>query len=84
MKDLKLTNTIAISIPILLSFYGIIDEIGFFFAAFSTMLTGLLQIIIGIIFLIRFKNNIHIKIYFTLTILFFCLFVVFQCKHNLY
>jgi hypothetical protein len=73
MKALKTTNTIAISIPVLLILFGFIYELGFYLAIYSTIITGLLQIIIGINFIFKFKNNFHIKLYFILVILFFCL-----------
>ena len=73
MKNLKTTNFIAIGIPILLLVYGFIDETGFYLSAYSTMLTGFTQIIIGLIYWFKFKNDLNIKIYFSLVVLFFSL-----------
>ena len=73
MKDLKLINTIAILIPVSLFIAGFINPLGFYLSIYSTILTGLLQIIIGIKFWLKFKNNISIKIYFFLVMVFFCL-----------
>ncbi|WP_322549264.1 hypothetical protein [Flavobacterium psychraquaticum] len=73
MENLKLTNSIAITIPLFLGVLGIVEPISLYLSAYSTMLTGLLQIIVGIIFWIKYKENIHIKIYFILVVTFFIL-----------
>ena len=73
MENLKLTNSIAIIIPLFLGVLGIVEPISLYFAAYSTMLTGLLQIIVGIIFWTKHKENIYIKIYFLLVLTFFSL-----------
>jgi hypothetical protein len=73
MNNLKLVNTIAIAIPIIFLLYGFIDETGFYLSAYSMIITGFLQLIIGLIFWIKFKDDLNIKIYFTLVILFFSL-----------
>lgn len=73
MKILKLVNSIAIAIPIFFLLYGFIDETGFYLSAYSMIITGFLQLIIGLIFWLKFKNDLNIKIYFTLVLLFFSL-----------
>lgn len=73
MENLKLTDSIAIMIPLFLGVLGIVEPISLYFAAYSTMLTGLLQIIIGIIFWTKHRKNIYIKIYFLLVLTFFSL-----------
>lgn len=73
MKDIKLVNSIAIAIPLILLIYGFIDETGFYLSAYSMIITGFSQLIIGIIFWIKFKYDLNIKIYFTLVLLFFSL-----------
>jgi len=73
MKDLKITNTIAISIPLVLLLIGFIEEGFFYLAAYSTMLTGLLQIIIGLIYWNKYRENLYIKTYFLLVTAFFSL-----------
>jgi hypothetical protein len=73
MKDLKITNTIAILIPLVLLVIGFIEEGFIYLAAYSTMLTGLLQIIIGLIYWNKYRENQYIKIYFILVIAFFSL-----------
>jgi hypothetical protein len=71
MKNLKLTNSIAIAIPIMFLLYGLIEEVGFYLSAYSMIITGFLQLIIGVLFWIKFKHDLNIKIYFTLVLLFF-------------
>ena len=59
MKNLKLANSISIAIPIVLLLYGIFDGIGFYLSAYSMVITGLLQLIIGVIFWIKFKEDLN-------------------------
>jgi len=73
MKNLKITNTIAILTPLVLLLIGFIEEGFFYLAAYSTMLTGLIQIIISLIFWNKYRENQYIKIYFILVIAFFSL-----------
>lgn len=73
MENLKLTNSIAIMIPLFLGVLGIVEPISLYFAAYSTMLTGFLQIIIGLFFWKKYKENMYIKIYFLLVLTFFSL-----------
>jgi uncharacterized membrane protein YhfC len=70
---MKILNTISIGIPLFILLFGIIYEGALILAAISTMITGLLQIIVGIIFWKNHKENIHIKIYFLLVVTFFSL-----------
>lgn len=73
MKKLKTTNTIAIAIPLILLLFGFIDEIGFYLSAYSMIITGILQLIIGTIYWIKFKKDLNIKIYLILVLTFFSL-----------
>lgn len=73
MKNLKLTNSIAITIPFFFGILGIIEPISLYIAAYSTIITGFLQIIVGIMYWNKYKENRHIKIYFLLVALFFSL-----------
>lgn len=80
MIIIKTLNTIAIGIPIILASIGYLtnDLSGNYygFALFSTILTGLIQIILGIILLFKFKYNKHYKIYVVSVIMFFLLCIV--------
>lgn len=80
MIIIKTLNTIAIGIPIILASIGYLtnDLSGNYygFALFSTILTGLIQIILGIILLFKFKDNKHYKIYVVSVIMFFLLCIV--------
>ncbi|MES2862900.1 MAG: hypothetical protein V4666_02165 [Bacteroidota bacterium] len=73
MKDLKTTNSIAIFIPLFLILFGLINPLGYYLAAYSTMITGFLQVTIALIALYRNKKNIYIIIYLFLVALFFSL-----------
>jgi len=73
MKDLKFINSIAVAIPLTLVMLAIFDGVFLYLAAYSTMITGFLQVVIALIALSRNKKNIYIIIYLSLVILFFSL-----------
>ncbi len=75
MKTIKYLNTIAIGIPIFILLFGIISEGALMLSAISTILTGFIQLILGIILLFKFKEKIHYKIYFISVIIFFSLWI---------
>ena len=75
MKIIKALNTIAIGIPIFILLFGIISEGALILSAISTILTGFIQLILGIILLFKFKEKIHYKIYFISVIIFFSLWI---------
>lgn len=80
MKILKYINTFAIGLPILLLILGIIinDAAGNWIglALFSTILTGLTQVLLGLFLLIKnIKNKyLNLYIYIIAVILFFLLY----------
>lgn len=71
MNFLKVLNTVAIMIPLLFVIVGLFipDLLGL--AMISKIITGLIQIIVGVSYFIKFPKNSDIKIYFFLVILFF-------------
>ncbi|MDI1318300.1 hypothetical protein [Flavobacterium sp.] len=75
MKTVKILNAIAISLPIVLGFIGIgiNDSTGnyFAYALYSTMLTGFIQVLLGIFLLYNDPKNIAIQLYIATTLLFF-------------
>lgn len=71
MKALKVLNTIAIGIPILFGVFSIFDESFISVALFSTMATGMIQVVTGLLFWIKFPTNTFIKVYFGLVVFFF-------------
>jgi len=72
MKIIKITNTIAILIPlIILAFYPIFKEDAIYLSLYSTMFTGFLQVALGIILLIENPKNRYFISYILLVILFF-------------
>lgn len=74
MKTIKYINTFAISLPFaILLAYPIFKETVFFFSLYSTMLTGLLQIALGLILFFKNTKNLAVIIYLTAVILFFLL-----------
>ncbi len=77
MKILKYINTFAIGLPILLLILGIIinDAVGNWIglALFSTILTGLTQVLLGLFLLIKNIKNKYLNTYIIAVILFFLL-----------
>ena len=77
MKILKYINTFAIGLPILLLILGIIinDAAGNWIglALFSTILTGLIQVLLGLFLLIKNIKNKYLNTYIIAVILFFLL-----------
>lgn len=71
MKMLKILNTVAIGIPIVLAFLGIFDEGMLMFALVSTMATGFIQVALGIILLMKNPENWYFINYILIVILFF-------------
>lgn len=71
MKYLKILNTVAIGIPIVLAFLGIFDEEMLMFALVSTMATGFIQVLVGLLFWIKEWKNYLIISYLVGVILFF-------------
>jgi hypothetical protein len=75
MKIIKNLNTLAIGIPIFILLFGIISKGALMLSVISTILTGFIQLILGIILLFKFKENIHYKIYFISVIILFSLWI---------
>ncbi len=72
MTTLQKTNTIAIGLPILiLASFPIIKEAALYFGMISTLITGLLQFIIGLILLIREPKNKYYQFYILAVLIFF-------------
>lgn len=77
MKKLKIVNTVAIVIPLVISIFGLLNNEILLIALALTMLTGVLQLIIGCIFWLKYPNSLLIKIYFAAVALFFTLLYLF-------
>jgi hypothetical protein len=74
MKNLKILNTIAITIPfIILSTYPIFKESSMLFALLSTMITGFVQVIIGINLSIKSLVYKYYYAYLVMVLMFFIL-----------
>ena len=77
MKDLNYLNYFAVGLPLgILITYPIYNEGALLFSLLSTILTGLIQVIIGIKMLIKEPNNIHLKAYIFFVISFFFLWYI--------
>ena len=80
MKAIKIINTIAIGTPFVFLLIGQItqDELGEFigFALLSTMFTGFVQVVLGILLLIKFPKYIHYQIYLTGVVGYFVLWYI--------
>ncbi len=71
MKNLQLINAFAIGLPIMLGLIGLGNEEFLIFALIATIITGILQLILGIVFWFKQQESKLIKIYFGLVGLYF-------------
>jgi len=72
MKILKIINTIAILLPLIIfGTYPIFKDDALFWSIYSTMLTGFLQVIIGLVIWIKDLKNTFIQLYLLGVIIFF-------------
>ena len=71
MKALKNLNTFALLLPLGIGLLGVIDESMLLIACLSTMITGLIQVLIGLFFWFLQKKNTYILIYLVTVIFFF-------------
>mgnify|MGYP003435383528 CR=1 FL=1 len=77
MKTIKYLNTFAFGLPLILLVFGIVinDTEGNYiaYALFSTIITGFIQVVLGIIFFIKEPKNKNIVIYLFIVFIFFLL-----------
>jgi hypothetical protein len=73
MKIIKYLNTIAIGIPLILTILSIIDNGLIILAIYSTIITGAIQLLLGLIILTKEPHNKYIITYFFVVITFFSL-----------
>lgn len=74
MKTIKYINTFAISLPFLIAItYPIFEDSAIVFGLYSTMITGFLQVILGIIMLFKNPKNKSFQFYIAAVLLFFSL-----------
>ena len=78
MKAIKILNTIAIGTPLVLLLMEVVFRDGGFamFALLSTMFTGFVQVVLGILLLIKFPKYIHYQIYLTGVVGYFVLWFI--------
>jgi hypothetical protein len=74
MKTIKNLNTLAIFLPfIILITYPIYEEVSIFYALYSTMITGFIQVILGLTMIIKEPKNKFLIAYLLSVIIFFLL-----------
>ena len=73
MKIIKYINTFAVGLPILIALLSLINEKYISTALVSTMLTGFVQIVLGLLLLYNNPKNKNLQIYIAVVILFFTL-----------
>jgi len=71
MKAIKNLNTIALSIPLFIAFFSIFERGLLALALLSTMVTGLIQVILAFKYWKENPKNVFIKIYFFIVSVFF-------------
>ena len=72
MKIIKYMNTFAIALPFLIALtYPIIEENAIFFSLYSTMVTGFIQVILGITLFLKNPKDKFFKAYLISVLLFF-------------
>ncbi|MEC4004526.1 hypothetical protein OX283_007645 [Flavobacterium sp. SUN052] len=79
MKSIKIANNIALGIPVFILLLGFADHGFFLLSIVSLTLTGIIQTIIALVFWRRNKENLFIKLYFVISIIFFLFtFVLYE------
>ena len=73
MTLLQKINCFAIGLPIILAALAVFELAMLYFALLSTVVTGFLQVSIGLCLLIKHYKNRHLHTYFFLCFLFFSL-----------
>jgi hypothetical protein len=73
MKNANKLNLAVVGLPIILALFGIVETSFLFFALISTILTGFVQVIIGLAMLIDEPMNKKLQVYIFSVIIFFFL-----------
>ena len=73
MKAIKHLNTFAIGLPILIGLFGLIHENYIGTALISTMLTGFIQVVLGLLLLYYNPKNKYLQVYIATVVIFFLL-----------
>ncbi|MEZ0006927.1 hypothetical protein ABH942_002305 [Flavobacterium sp. 28YEA47A] len=73
MTFLQKTNCFAIGLPLVILSFEVFEPGMFFLAFISTIVTGFLQVSIGLSLLVNHYKNRHLQAYFLFCILFFLL-----------
>ena len=75
MKTIKILNSIAIVIPLVLFLLMLFNQECLFYGMFSLILTGIIQTILALILWIKDMKNKFLMAYFAVSILFFLSFL---------
>lgn len=81
MKLIHRFNLFAIGLPILLGLVGTIFNVFLFYALLSTMLTGLIQVVLGICLLLNHPKDNNLKIYLGSVIAYFLSWIPIENSH---
>ena len=77
MKTIKQLNTFAVGLPFLILItYPITKEGAFFFSLLSTILTGFIQVLIGIKMILKEPRNLYLQIYIIGVLLYFSIYFI--------
>ncbi|MEO8773516.1 MAG: hypothetical protein ABI263_04080 [Gelidibacter sp.] len=76
MRRIHYFNIFAIGLPLLLALVGFISEDFFFYALISTMLTGFIQVVLGIYLFFDDPKDHKIKIYLGCVVTYFSLWLL--------
>ncbi|CAA9200508.1 hypothetical protein [Flavobacterium collinsii] len=77
MKTIKQLNTFAVGLPFLILItYPIAKEGAFFFSLLSTILTGIIQVLIGIKMILKEPHNRYLQIYIIGVLLYFAVYFI--------
>ena len=73
MKTIKILNTFAVGLPLLLAIISLIVNELLIIAAYSTMITGAIQLLLGLFLFMKEPRNKYLILYLLVVIAFFSL-----------
>jgi len=76
MKTIRNCNIFAVGLPSLLFLLSIIDKDFLFYGAISTIVTGIIQVILGFALFFRFPRNRYVHIYLISVAAFFLFWII--------
>lgn len=76
MKKILAINSFALCLPFLMAFLSVFDEAFFYFTIYSVVVTGCIQTVLALVWLIKFKKITHLYIYLFLASIFLILIIL--------